>query len=83
MEMTLEQIDAELTKTLEILLETKINPGDDIKIGNPISWDSIKHIEIIMTVEQQFNISFQTEDIPLLTSKKALLDKINILKNHA
>lgn len=76
-------INTELTNILELLLEMKLDKCDTVEMGNPPAWDSLKHIEIIMSIEQQFHISFAPEDIPFLTSKKALLEKIESLTRHA
>jgi acyl carrier protein len=35
---------------------------------NIAAWDSMKHIEIIIMCESNFNISFSPTEIPLLTS---------------
>ena len=78
----MQDLDLELTKILELLLDVKIKPGDEVKMNNPASWDSYKHIEIIMSLEQQFNVSFEPQDIPLLTSKKAILEKLSSLLNR-
>jgi len=39
-------------------------------------WDSLEHLRLIMAVESEFNIKFQTERIPMLTSLELLIWEI-------
>lgn len=39
-------------------------------------WDSLEHLRLIMAIESEFNIRFQTEKIPVLTSLELLLAEI-------
>lgn len=68
---------------LALLLGVSVGPDDNVTMNDAASWDSMKHIEIIMTIEQHFQISFSPEDIPGLTSQALLLAKIKELQSHA
>lgn len=37
-------------------------------------WDSLAHVNLIMTLEQQFDIQFEVEDLPKLNSVPAILE---------
>jgi len=39
-------------------------------------WDSLGHIQLILSVEETFNIKFSTELIPKLISVKAMQDAL-------
>lgn len=39
-------------------------------------WDSLEHLRLIMAVENEFGIKFQTERIPHLISLELLLSEI-------
>lgn len=39
-------------------------------------WDSLEHLRLIMAVESEFCVKFQTERIPHLTSLELLLSEI-------
>ncbi len=39
-------------------------------------WDSIAHLRLIMAVEREFGVQFETEDIPKLTSFSLLAQKL-------
>jgi acyl carrier protein len=38
------------------------------------SWDSLGHVNLMMTLEQTFNVYLDVEDFPKLTSVPAILD---------
>lgn len=61
---------------LSILLGVEIRENSDISMQNCENWDSMKHIEIITTIEDELGVSFEIEDIPNLTSVALILDKI-------
>lgn len=74
-------ISKELEYILSIYLDISVDDNSNITMHTTKNWDSLRHIEIIMAVEQHFNIQFSTEDIPNLDSKDKLLKRIKELKN--
>ena len=66
----------EVANILGMLLGQDIKPDSDISMENCDMWDSMKHIEIITTLEEELGISFPVEDIPKLTSLELILNKI-------
>lgn len=72
-----------MEKVLEILstlLDKDIKENSDVSMDNCELWDSMKHIEIISTLEDELGISFNIEDIQNLTSVKKILKAIEELK---
>lgn len=43
------------------------------------TWDSLKHLKIILAVEQEFNVQFSTDAIPQLVSANAILAELESL----
>lgn len=72
--MTKEQINLKLTQILNDILDCGI--VDELSMQDCASWDSVAQIDIIMTCEEEFGILFDQSDLPSLTSKAALLEKI-------
>ena len=72
-----------LAELLSIILGEPVSARDNIAMGSHNAWDSIKHIEIIMAVEERFGVSFAAEDIPLLTSQALLADKLAELRGES
>ena len=74
-------IRKELASILSLHLNTNVNENSNIKKDDIQIWDSLKHIEIIMSIEEHFNISFRPEDIPFLTSQDKIVKYIEDIKN--
>jgi acyl carrier protein len=43
------------------------------------AWDSLGHVNLMMTLEQTFDVALEVEDFPRLTSVRAILE---YLKQH-
>jgi acyl carrier protein len=69
-------IENNVAKILSILLGQEISVGDDVSMQNQELWDSMKHIEIITTLEEELGVSFNIEDIPKLTSMQKIVEAI-------
>ncbi len=52
----------------KINLETKI---EDVE-----SWDSVQHLNLILTLEEEFGIKFRPEEIQEMLSVKSILNKL-------
>ncbi len=73
-------IRSKVTKILSQLLKCEIPANSTLSMDNTEMWDSMKHIEIIMIMEEEFNISFNPVDIPKLTSMDKIINKIMEIK---
>ena len=72
-------MEDQVTQILSLLLGQEFTSEDDVSMENQELWDSMKHIEIITTLEEELNISFNIEDIPKLTSMKKIIEAIKNL----
>jgi len=74
------QIENKVIEIFSTILNKQISIEDNISMNNTEEWDSLKHIEIIITLEEELDISFNNEDISNLTSIKTIIEKIQELK---
>ena len=74
-------IEQAVAEILTLLLGQKVTPDGNIDMSTCKAWDSLKHIEIIMTVEERLRISFEAEDIPRLTSQALIVARIKEMQN--
>ncbi len=44
-------------------------------------WDSLKHIQLVLAIEDEFDITFSDDDIPNLLSTRAIEDTVRQLAN--
>ena len=63
------------------LLKCTIEENENISMEDTELWDSMRHIEIIMTIEEELNISFPPQDIPTLVSLDKIVNKIMEMNN--
>lgn len=72
-------MEKKIANVLSVLLGQEINPGDNVSMENQELWDSMKHIEIITTLEEELEISFNVEDIPKLISMEKIIQAVKKL----
>ncbi|EAI3979542.1 acyl carrier protein [Campylobacter jejuni] len=73
-------MEKQFYEILENILETKVDENTNLNMENCKNWTSLTHIDIIMSLEEEFEIKFSKEDLSLLKSQNALLEKIQTLK---
>jgi len=74
--MKKEQIKKIMTKVFEI--ESSL-VNDEISQKNTDQWDSLNHLNLIVEIEEEFDISFTPEQIGSMTSLEIILDEIKKL----
>ena len=57
------------------ILEFKIVNGD-ASADNIENWDSMNHLKLIMGIEREFDVRFNTEEIPLLNSYNKIIEAL-------
>jgi acyl carrier protein len=53
---------------------------DDINTNKVSSWDSLAQLDLILTIEDQFNIKFETSKISDLTSFTLIANEIDKIR---
>lgn len=53
---------------------------DNLSQQNCENWDSLRHLNLIVELEDAFDVSFEPEDIAEMKDLDAVLKKIEILK---
>lgn len=69
-------MEEQVAQILSLLLGQEFTSKDDVSMENQELWDSMKHIEIITTLEEELGVSFKIEEIPTLTSMGKIVDAI-------
>ncbi len=54
--------------------------SDDISQQNCENWDSLRHLNLIVELEDEFGVSFEPEDIAEMKDLNSVLNKIEQLK---
>ncbi|MDR0630697.1 MAG: acyl carrier protein [Holosporales bacterium] len=50
---------------------------DDISQSNCAEWDSMNHLNLVVELEEEFDVSFEPEDIAEMKSLKRIEIKLN------
>jgi acyl carrier protein len=53
--------------------------GDDTSPANVEGWDSVRHVELVVALEERFSCMFDPDEVPELTSLARIED---ILHRH-
>jgi acyl carrier protein len=59
---------------LSVLEVNSIDPDDSVE--TVAAWDSVRHLQLVLAIEEQFGLSFEAETIPALTSVRAIASAI-------
>ncbi|MDS1141166.1 acyl carrier protein [Pusillimonas sp. SM2304] len=54
----------------------KVQVGPDTSRADLAAWDSLKHVEIMFALEDEFGIVFSEEELSGLNSVKAIIQRI-------
>ncbi|MBT0822400.1 acyl carrier protein [Campylobacter lari] len=61
---------------LENILEVKVDENSNLSMQNCKNWTSLNHIDIIMSLEEEFEIKFSKDELNQLKSQNELLQAI-------
>jgi acyl carrier protein len=70
-----EKTEKELLRILSFVLNKPVNEG--ISRQNEPAWDSLKHVEILFSVEDSFGITFLREELSSLNSAAAIVEAVD------
>lgn len=69
-------MEKQFYEILENILETKVDENTNINMENCKNWTSLTHIDIIMSLEEEFDIKFNKNELSQLMSQNELLKAI-------
>ncbi len=70
------QMEKKFYEILENILELKVDENSNLSMQNSKNWTSLNHIDIIMSLEEEFNIKFNKDEMRNLKSQNELLQAI-------
>ncbi|EHN0310417.1 acyl carrier protein [Campylobacter coli] len=69
-------MEKQFYEVLENILETKVDENTNLSMENCKNWTSLAHIDIIMSLEEEFEIKFSKDELSQLKSQNELLKAI-------
>jgi acyl carrier protein len=70
------QIERVVRAVLATLLKRQFEAGADITRTNTAGWDSLKHMEIMFALEDEFNTEFTEDELAKLDSFTKIVDAV-------
>jgi acyl carrier protein len=60
---------------LDVLDVDSISDSDSVETIQ--SWDSVRHLNLILAIEERFGFTFEADEIPELTSVRAISEAVD------
>ncbi len=74
-------IEQTVVIVLKTILKHSVGEGAEVTRQNTVSWDSLKHIEIMFALEDELGVEFSEEELVALDSVTKIVDAV--LAKHA
>jgi acyl carrier protein len=58
----------------EVLADPTVTFSDELSMSNCAAWDSVATVQIVLAVEQEFDVRFTTAEVAELRSIRGLLE---------
>lgn len=76
--MTVDEIDPRVRAILALALKVEVPPATPFSREEQPVWDSLKHVEIIFMLEDEFGVQFSEEDFAALNSVEAIVERVKV-----
>jgi acyl carrier protein len=71
-----DSIKKNLILIMQELLNTNITEEDNLKRKDTSSWDSLKHLELIFSIEEEFDVRFTAEEVAKMNDLNTIVQMI-------
>ena len=72
-----QEVKIKVQNIFEKIFKKKINEFEKLEFNKTKYWDSLKHIQLIISLEKEFNIKITTSYVEKLTSYKKIIKHFN------
>lgn len=70
------EIEQQVAEIFTLLMKKNVLIQEDIIRELDPKWDSLMHLELVLTLENTFNLHFSAEQIDKLISKSAVISEV-------
>jgi acyl carrier protein len=74
--MTRSEIEAVVRGMLELILNRPIGEAENISRETEDAWDSVRHIELLFMLEEEFAFTFSEDEMSELDTFRDIVDKV-------
>lgn len=71
-----EAVEGRIRDIMAVVFEREVAPGEPVAFGSEPAWDSLRHVELIFSIEDEFGIRFEEPQLTELTSLEALTEAV-------
>jgi acyl carrier protein len=71
-----DSVDERIRDIMGVVFEREVAPGETVAFGTEPAWDSLRHVELIFSIEDEFEIRFDEAELADLTSLHALTEAV-------
>ncbi|TLD88470.1 acyl carrier protein [Helicobacter sp. MIT 03-1614] len=75
-------IEKRIYGILSSVLDMCVDESTHICMENCEQWSSLAHIDIVMSVEEEFGICFKESDLASIVSQESLILKVQEILSH-
>ena len=69
-------MEKKIREILSVVFKRPLSADEEPAYGNTPEWDSLRHMELIFSLEEEFDIFFSKEEIPTLKSFDIIVQKV-------
>ncbi|MEM9379881.1 MAG: acyl carrier protein [Planctomycetota bacterium] len=74
-------LDATLGALLSRALGRPVGAGEAVARDDEPGWNSLVHMELVFMLEDEFDVRFEAEEIPELSSRSAIAERVRARRN--
>ena len=71
------EVAGRVRELIGIILHRSIGADEEVVQAHEAAWDSLKHMELMLSIEETFNITLDPEDFATMTSVQSCTEQIN------
>ena len=68
-------VEERIREIMAVVFEQAVAPAETMTFGTE-PWDSLRHVELIFSIEDEFGIRFEEDELADLTSLHALAEAV-------
>lgn len=77
--MQRQEIEQIVCQILSDVLQIEIKPGETIDRDNLSEWNSLKHMELLFSIEEKFDIQFTQEELAQINSLDQIVTRLEAI----
>ena len=69
-------VEERIREIMCVVFDREVAPGETVAYGIEPAWDSLRHVELIFSIEDEFGVRFEEAELARLTNLHALVDAV-------